>query len=294
MYRLSYRNEEKLQRKQRLGVKKLNSLDLVLDGPTREMSTAKMNTTEFQNKVLSELALIREMLTNAPHSTDSSMKKPKRERKPRDPNAKPNDWIVFTGRVREILKANDFPAGKACQQFASFLKASHTNAYSMSDKDILAARSGWEAPPPKPKPEAADEAPADDSVPKPKPKRTLSDEQKAKMAAGRKAAAERRKAEAAAESAKDASPAEPAKTTPPPAPAPVPAPVPSVAEPTHPAATADKKLRPLPLKGKKYLWDTETNGLWMAGPNATRGDWVGIYNKTDKTIDRSAPNPEDE
>jgi hypothetical protein len=224
------------------------------------MTTVKMNVTEFQNKVLSELATIREMLSHA------SSKKVKKERKPRDPNAKPNDWIVFTGRVREVLKAADLPAGKECQQFASYLKSTHTNAYEMTDEEIQGARSGWEAPPPKPKPVAASDieaSAAEDVVPVPKPKRVLSYEQKAKMAAGRKAAAEKRKA------GSEAPPTEP----------------PATALPSQPV---EKKLRPLPYKGKKLLWDTETNGTWLSEKDGSKGVWFGRYNKETKTVDQSA------
>jgi hypothetical protein len=251
------------------------------------MTTVKMNITEFQNKVLSELATIREMLNTA---TPSSSKKVKRERKPRDPNAKPNDWIVFTGRVREVLKAADLPAGKECQQFASYLKSTHTNAYEMTDEEIQGARSGWEAPPPKPKPVAASDveaSAAEDAVPVPKPKRVLSEEQKAKMAAGRKAAAAARKAiaegnlddeagGATAEEIKQA--AEVMKSVKKGAPAP--------AVPSQPVV--EKKLRPLPYKGKKLLWDTETNGTWLSEKDGSKGTWFGRYNKETRTVDQSA------
>ncbi len=252
--------------------------------------SSKMSVNDFQSKVLSELAAIRDMIASAKPSS-SSDGKAKKERKPRDPNAKPNDWIVFTSRVRAALIAAGKPAGKECQQFASFLKNEHENAYAMPDDEIVAAREGWSAPAPKPKADSSDSKPESESEAKPKPKRTLSDEQKAKMAAGRKAAAERKKAE------KEASQVESAEV---PAPVPAPAPEPKVqskSAPPQPVAKAESKpapaLRALPFKGKKYMWDPESNGLWLQNKDGTKGEWAGVLSSDRKSIDSSAPNPED-
>ncbi len=269
----------------------------VVDG-WREMSTMKMNTTEFQNKVLSELATIREMLEAQPVVG----KKVKKERKPRDPNAKPNDWIVFTGRVREVLKAANLPAGKECQQFASHLKSSHPNAYEMTDEEIQEARMSWQAPPPKPKAAEAVSGGAsavaaavlgEEDIPAPKPKRVLSEEQKAKMAAGRKAAAAAKKAiaegnlddEAGGATAEEIQQAAALAKSVKKAAAPAPAPAPTTG-PSHPVAV-EKKLRPLPYKGKKLLWDTETNGTWL-NESGEKGAWFGRYNKETRTVDTQA------
>lgn len=240
-----------------------------------------MNINDFQTKVLSELSEIRKILESTPVS-DSPVKV-KRERKPRDPNAKPNDWITFTSRVRNALKAADLPAGKECQQFASYLKTNYPDAYTMADEEIVDARSGWTAPPAKPK-EASDAKvpPAESAA---KPKRTLSDEQKAKMAAGRKAAAERKKAEKEAANTEVAPAPVDKKEAPAPAPAPVPVPAPVKKE-------ASSTLRPLPIKGKKYLWDTETNGLWH-NKDGAKGDWAGVLSSDRKSIDSSVPNPDE-
>jgi hypothetical protein len=256
------------------------------------MSTSKMSVNDFQNKVLSELAEIREMIASAKPNS-SSDGKVKKERKPRDPNAKPNDWIVFTSRVRSALKAADMPAGKECQQFASYLKNEHLNAYDMADDEIVAARKDWNAPPSKPKAETEDVKPApsvDES--KPKPKRTLSDEQKAKMAAGRKAAAERKKAEkevvesenapSSLEDVKSHSKSHSKSPSPP-------QPVPVVQSETKPTPS----LRALPFKGKKYMWDPESNGLWLQNKDGSKGPWAGVLASDRKSIDASAPNHQD-
>jgi hypothetical protein len=239
--------------------------------------TTKMNTNE--QKILADLAAIRDQLAGMSASSSSmkKMKQQKQTRKPKDPNAPPrppNAWIVFTGRVRSVLKAANLGAGKECQQFASHLKSTNPNAYEMEDSEILKARTGWVAPPPKPKeskePDAEPE-PAD-SVPQAKPKRTLTEEQKAKMAAGRKAAAEKKKTQSAATEEP------PHKTLTAPA--------------ATPAPAAAKKFRVLPFKGKRYHWDQETMGLWTIGPDGSTGDWVGVLAADRKSIDTTAPNPE--
>lgn len=149
--------------------------------------------------ILSKLTQISEKLDG--YSASSTKKQ--RVRKPRDPSsgpAKENPWVTFTGRVGKLFEGTDYSRGKEKQQFCSYLKTTHENAYEMSDEDILAARADWT--PAAAKPKAAPAPPPvsaavvlAEEVPEPKPKRTLSDEQKAKMAAGRKAAAEKKKAE---------------------------------------------------------------------------------------------------
>lgn len=189
---------------------------------------------DIQAKILSELAAIRDMLSNP-------SKKEKKPRKTRDPSlaAKaPNEWIVFTGRVRNILKSNNFTAGKESQQFASHLKSLSTNAYSMTDAEILAARSGWTA----------------------KEKETVEETQIVEKTVV--------KAKAKAKTTKVA----------------VITPV-TVTEIEEVPVPMKQSLRPFPLKGKKYVWDPESNGLWLPGPNNTKGSWVGVLSSDRKTID---------
>jgi hypothetical protein len=233
-------------------------------------NTTKMNISEFESKVMEELAAIRAMLANKPVAAPAKEKQP---RKPRDPNAAPNPWIVFTGRVRDALKGAGKPAGKECQQFASYLKADFPDAYQMDDAEILAAHADWTPPPPKPKESKSESEP--NAKPKDKPKRTLSDEQKAKMAAGRKAAAEARKAAASkvneAPVEEDGSEEAPVED--------VPAPV---------ASKPFPSTRPLPFKGKKYHWDPEGNGMWHAEKDGSRGAWAGKLSSDKKSLDASA------
>jgi hypothetical protein len=241
------------------------------------MSNTKMNTTDFEAKVMAELAEIKNLLANKGTSTPSM--KEKKARKPRDPDAPPNPWIVFTGRVRAALKAAGKPAGKECQQFASFLKAEFKeDAYTMEDSEILAAHADWTPPPPKPK-DTAEEDTAAKSEPEEKPKRKgkpLTEEHKAKMAEGRRIAAERKKAEKAAAAAaktEDAEEAEEVEEASPP-------------KPVKPAPT----LKTLPFNKKILLHDPVGNGAWLKNKDGSKGEWQGILEGTgtNRTLNTSA------
>lgn len=208
--------------------------------------------------------------------TSSSSTKEKKPRKPRDPNAAPNPWIVFTGKVRSALKSANKPAGKECQQFASWLKTEFKeDAYAMEESEILAAHADWTPPPPKPKEDKSESA-AEESEPKPKPKRVLSDEQKAKMAAGRKAAAERRKAEAEAKTAEKSEEVEAEAEEAAPSPAPAPAPKPAL------------NLKPFPFKKQKMLLDSDKKGVWLRNEDGSQGAWQGVFDMATKTINAAA------
>lgn len=206
--------------------------------------TSQINMNDIQTKILSELAAIRDMLS--PPS--------KKEKKPRKTNAAPNNWILFTGRVREILKTNQFAAGKEAQQFASHLKSLSENAYSMADEEILAARKTWTAPEKKEKEEKVKEEKVKEE------KKEVKEEVKKEQ----KVVATKKVAKAL--------------------------PVADIEETVKPPPS--QNLRPFPLKGKKYVWDPESNGLWLPGPNNTKGSWVGVLSSDRKTIDTTVSNPE--
>lgn len=234
------------------------------------MTTVTM--TDYQT-ILSKLTQISEKLDTF---SVPSTKEAKKTRKPRDPDAPPakeNPWVAFTGRVGKLFEGTDYSRGKEKQQFCSFLKTTHQNAYEMSDKEILAARAKWTGPLAKPKQEEAVAPIEETSVPVAKPKRTLSEEQKAKMAAGRKAAAERKNAALLQNGV----------------------PVEQVVVPVtlEPVSKGSPAFRPFPFKGKRYLLDSNTNGLWKMESDGSQGDWVGVLNSDRKSIDTKAPNPDD-
>lgn len=99
-----------------------------------------------------------------------------------EPKAKrpPTDWIVFSGRVRALLKTNELPIEGGVKNFSKFcshLKGVNGVYTSWTDEAILEARSGWvpsastsdaEAPAPAPAP-----APVAEKKPvKPRAKKT--------------------------------------------------------------------------------------------------------------------------
>ena len=160
--------------------------------------------------------------SSAPTSAEG---KPKRE---------PSSWLLFTGRVRELLRTEGYAAaalGKECQMFASSLKEENADFSSWSDSDILARRAAWAAPEVSKQKAAgkswrktptgsvvSGEAPeeAEEEAEKPKKARKnpwegLSDEQKAERIAKMKAgkAAKKAAAEGSAPEAEEEAPVSP-------------------------------------------------------------------------------------
>ena len=112
-------------------------------------------------------------------------------------------------------------------------------------------------------------------------RRSLSEDQKAKLAAGRKAAALERKMAEYTSNVVTAPVKLPLvenneENTPPPSPV--------YSE--SPALT----LRPLPFKGKRYLWDPERSGLWLQKSNGSKGEWSGKISQNKKSINTTAKN----
>ena len=231
----------------------------------------KMNTTEIQNlmNLLTNIESKLDALLGTSTSSSKEVKEVKKTRKPRDPDAPKSDWQEFLTLVRALLKEEGKPAGAVAMQFASHLKTEFPDTFlSLNKEEILAAHESWVPPPQKPREKKAKqekpvEKPAEKSDSEAKPKRTLSQEQKDKMAEGKRKKAAQRKAE------KEAAAAEPQSE---PEAAPVAKPTPN--------------LRPLPLGGKRYLWDPEGNGLWKLEADKSKGAWVGMLTK-DKKIDQT-------
>ena len=227
------------------------------------MANKQVTMEALLNEVVALRTRVEELMASKPAKAAKASK-------PKDPDAPkkaPNAWIVFTGRVRTVLKDNGLPAGREAQQYASFLKNTYAQAYEMTPEAILSHHAEWTPPDPKPKEEA--EA-------KPKPKRTITPEHLAKMQAGKRAAAERRKAEEAAAKAAEAEVED----------------VESEAEEAAPASKpAPKELKVFPYKGKKLLKDPKTGGCWE-NKDGVPGEWKGVYNAETKTLDASVPEPE--
>lgn len=237
------------------------------------------NSKQILSDLLNEVVALRKEIAELKSSKPSMGAGASKARKSKDPDAPkkaPNAWILFTGRVREALKAAGKPAGKEAQQFASHLKNAFPDgvAYEMTAEQIMAEHPAWVPPPPKPKEEKEAE-----EEPKPKPKRVLSDEQKAKMAEGRrKAAAARKAAEAKAKATEEEAEEEEDGFSEAEVPSPKAAPPPP----------APKALKPLPYKGKRLLLDPETNGTWERNEDGSKGKWFGLWDPKAKSINAAA------
>ena len=210
--------------------------------------------------------------------------KVKKERKPRSADAKPNPWIDFTKSVRAALVAGGVEKlGAECQQFCKTLKSEQADYASWTPDAVQARWRTWEKPAKAPTPPASDtEAPAAAAAPSEKPKRVLTDEQKAKMKAGREAAKARKAAESGSASASEA-----------------PAAAAEAAASDGEASTSSKKrgrpkgsknkapaaaeeYTPLTLGGKKYLLSGDR--AYDRTEEGTAGAYAGVYDKKTKSI----------
>ncbi len=217
-----------------------------------------------------------------------------------NPDAKPNPWIEFLKRVQPIVKESDIKGPATIGVlFAKSLKASQENAYEMEDAAIAAAFTEWATPEniehakslkkaKKEKDEASESgsvvASEGEAEPKAdKPKRVLSEEQKAKMKAGREAAKARKDAEKAAAADGGEAPAE--------APA---------EEPKKEGFKAKAKAKVVEYSISQLQdWNTLTYEGEEYGVNIrgdvinSDGDFEGHWDSASKTLDRKATKPAD-
>ena len=213
--------------------------------------------------------------------------KVKKERKPRSADAKPNPWIDFTKLVRAALvPAVVEKLGAECQQFCKTLKSEQADYASWTPEAIQARWRTWEKPAKAPTPPASDtEAPAAAAAPSDKPKRVLTDEQKAKMKAGREAAKARKAAETASEApapaaeaaASDGEASTSSKKRGRPKGSKNKAPAESVA-----VAVIAEEYKPLTLGGKKYLLSGDR--AYQRTETGEAGAYVGVYDAKTKSF----------
>ena len=230
--------------------------------------------------------------------------KAKKAPKARDPSAAPrapNAWILFTSRVRSVINESgvlgEKKLGKECTQFCSSLKEDNADLDSWAAETILARFGGWTVPEQSKMAaagisfakkskgsEATVEAAAEPAAVSEKPKRVISDEQKAKMKAGRERAAAEKKAAAAG-------------SAPVPAAAAVPVAV-AVAAAEAEAEAEAEEWKPMKLKVggviKPYLWNPANNHCYNRETDGGQGEWAGVFNPKSKTIDSSVPEPSEE
>jgi hypothetical protein len=248
------------------------------------MSTITMNTTiEFEQRVLKTLDEISEQISHLSSLPKNTTSPEKKVRKARNPDAKPNPWITFTGQVRtwlnEGIESGDVPkgaAGRQCQQFCKFLKEAHGEAtYSLGKEQVLSAHASWNPPilsseskpKPKPKVKPAPETESE-SESKSKPRKPMSEATKAAAAAKRRATLASKKS------------SEPTS-------APTSNAAASSAPASAPAPTREVNWKPISLNKVKYLWDPVSNAIFYRNEDNSKGTWAGVFDVATKKIDTS-------
>jgi hypothetical protein len=289
-------------------------------------STVSLNTINAKiDLLIAELADLRAQQTSlksggggAAASSAAKPVKEKKERKKRE--GPPSAWIVFTNRVRELLRANGYEGadlGKVCQMFCGALKDENKELSSWKDEDILARRAAWTVPATTKQAEAGlhwkngkkvvtpsgSVATADDdgedggaggggaSTDKPKKERKnpwagLTEEQRAaKVAAMKAGKAAKKAADSGAAPSEDADGSAPSVHE-----AAPPSPKPSAAAVSSSAVTAAKaqvnaassgsEFKGVMVGGKRYLVNLESGHAYNRGADGSQGEWAGIFHRT--------------
>jgi hypothetical protein len=266
-----------------------------------------LSTSQYES-IMSKLesleGLVQKSDAAAPSVPAGKAGKAKKAPKARDPSAPPkapNAWILFTSRVRSVINESgvlgEKKLGKECTQFCSSLKEENAELDSWAAETILARFSGWTVPEQSKMAaagisfakknkgsEATVEAAAEPAAVSEKPKRVISDEQKAKMKAGRERAAAAKKAAAAGSA--------------PVAETPAPVAAAAAAAPVSEAEAEAEEWKSIKLKTgsgfQLYLWNPANNHCYNRESDGGQGEWAGVFNPKTKTIDSSVPEPSEE
>ncbi len=265
--------------------------------------------------LLKTISALETQLSNLKGQLGGEVSAPKEKKKRAvNPDAKPNPWLEFLGRVRAVVKESkvEGPATIGVL-FAKSLKDSNEGAYEMEAGAIADAFVAWATPEniehakslkkaKKEKDEASESgsvagASGADSEAEPKAdksKRVLSDEQKAKMKAGREAAKAKKDAAALGEKAAGAAGEAPAEEAP--------------KEPVKGSGGGEggkhappKKVAKKPAYTIEQLtdWNTLTYEGEEYGVNIrgdvinSDSDFAGHWDAAKKTLDRKAAKPAD-
>jgi hypothetical protein len=113
------------------------------------LSSIHSELLALRAQVSSLQAALEAKTVSAPAKMEKAAKKPKKERDPEAPKRPANAWILFTKRVRDLLKENGYTkeaVGIEANMFSSTLKDENADLASWSDEDILARRADWTRP----------------------------------------------------------------------------------------------------------------------------------------------------
>ena len=181
-------------------------------------------------------------------------------------------WIAFLAHVQKTMPDRFAPpaAPKDRMQIAKAIKDEDLPAYELFVKEWIEQNPAPEAA----APEAAAAAPAAAAAAE-KPKRVISEEQKAKMKAGREKKAAEKKAAAGLPAATPAktSGKKGKKATP----APAPTPAPMVGGGGSVAAAEDGEMQKVDVDGDSFMLDPATNNLFGIESDGTLGAFIGRY-----------------
>jgi hypothetical protein len=269
--------------------------------------------------LLGEVALLRAAANSAPVAVSSTAKTTaapvKQPRKKRD--GPPSAWIIFTNRVRDLLRGNGYigaDLGKQCQMFCGSLKDENKELTTWSDADILARRAAWAAPAVTKQAEAglhwkngkkvvtptgsaansvvsggdadgdADgAAPVSTDAPKKarkNPWEGLTPEQRAAKVAAMKAGKDAKKAGSTTDSVTESADSA-AKVVVQAPPSPVIAASSSVAVTNAAAANSSPdEFKGVMLGGSRYLVNLATGHCYRREADGSQGDWAGIFHRT--------------
>lgn len=201
---------------------------------------------------------------------------------------KPNQWIIFSTRVRELVKASGhkWEVPTDWSQFSASLKEKNSDYASWTDEAILEDLKTWSRPTVSKgaaKKASTESVSASDSASESagasteKPKRVWSEEAKASAKA-------KRAATKAAKAAAGGALVEAVESAAPVASAPAPAPVPKVAKkivvkkaaPPPPPAEDEAEMTSITFEGKEYFWNEET-GEAFENIDGAFGDLAGTF-----------------
>ena len=271
--------------------------------------------------LLGEVALLRAAANSAPVAVSSPAKTAavaeKKPRKKRD--GPPSAWIIFTNRVRDLLRGNGYTGadlGKQCQMFCGSLKDENKELSSWADGDILARRAAWTAPAVTKQAEAGlhwkngkkvvtptgsaaasvvsgdadgDAGDGGAAVVSAAPKKArknpwegLTPEQRASKVAAMKAGREAKKAGSTTESAADNTAALHVEAAP--SPVLTAAASSSVTVTNAGNAAADSspadEFKGVMLGGNRYLVNLKTGHCYRREKDGSQGDWAGLFHRT--------------
>lgn len=256
--------------------------------PPPNINTPNMSSIEQIMSMVSALSFEDKLRLNVEIAKSLANVPEKSSRKGKPAAAGTLAWIAFLAHVQKTMPERFAPpaAPKDRMQIAKAIKDEDLPAYELFVKEWIEQNPAPEAA--APDASAAAPATAAAAAPAEKPKRVISEEQKAKMKAGReKKAAEKKAAQEAVQQAENAArawaglpaakPAKKAAKTPAKKAAPAPTPSLLVGGGGSVAAAEDGEMQKVDVDGDSFMLDPATNNLFGIESDGTLGAFIGRY-----------------